>query len=127
LYGPEEVQVVSGNWPVATSNAMEIWAIVAGLRVLKRPFHVTVYTGSRYVLEGAHKWLATWERRRWQTRDGQPIKNQELWMELSHLMGDHDMTWRFLPRQQRNSYGERAMQVARLEAEAVRNNPNRDA
>jgi ribonuclease HI len=127
LYAPEETQVVSGSWPLATSNAMELWAIVAGLRTLQRPFHVTVYTGSRYVLEGARKWLAAWERRRWQTRDGQPIKNQELWMELSHLMGDHDISWRFLPRQQRNTYDERAAQVARSQAESVKNELDREA
>jgi len=119
LYSPEETQVVSGSWPLATSNAMELWAVVAGLRVLQRPFQVTVYTGSRYVLEGALKWLAAWERRHWQTRDGQPIKNQELWMELSHLMGDHDIAWQFLARQQRNAHIERAAQVARREAESA--------
>jgi ribonuclease HI len=120
LVAPDQMQVVSGRWPLATSNAMELWAVVAGLRALQRPFRVTVHTGSRYVLEGAKKWLAAWERRRWQTRDGEPIKNQELWTELGHLMGDHDMSWQFLARQQRNTYGQHAAQVARLEAEAIK-------
>jgi ribonuclease HI len=127
VFAPERTQVVSGNWPLATSNAMELWAVVAGLRVLRQPFQVTVYTGSRYVLEGAGKWLTSWERRHWQTRDGQPIKNQELWMELSHLMGDHDMTWQFLTRQKRDAYAERAEKTARLEAEAAKSKLGRQA
>ena len=48
-------------------------------------------------------------------------------MELSHLMGDHDISWRFLPRQQRNAYGERAAQVARSEADSVKNELDRQA
>ena len=125
LYPPDKTQVVSGGWPLATSNAMELWAVVAGLRVLRRPFQVTLRTGSRYVLEGARKWLTSWEQRGWQTRDGQPIKNQELWMELSHLMGDHDITWEFLTRQERNTHAERAAQTARREAEAAQAKPVR--
>jgi len=127
LYAPDQMHVVSGRWPLVTSNAMELWAIVAGLRELRRPFRVTVHTGSRYAIEGAQKWLTSWERRHWHTRDGQPIKNQELWMELSHLMGDHDVSWEFLAKEQRNPYGEHAAQVARFEAEAMKQKQSREA
>ena len=114
--GPE---VVSGRWALATNNAMELWAVVAGLRTLRRRSKVTVHSPSKYVVEGASRWLATWERRSWRTRDGSPVKNRELWQELAHLMGDHDVSWR-TPSDGGGAHSHQAATVARNEAEQAR-------
>ena len=109
--------VASGHWPSATNNVMELWAVIAGLRTLKWPSRVTVYTPSKYLYEGASRWLADWERRRWRTRDGRPVKNREVWTELVHMMGDHDISWKLVPAARAGVHGERAARVARQEAE----------
>jgi ribonuclease HI len=109
--------VASGHWPSATNNVMELWAVIAGLRTLKRPSRVTVYTPSKYLYEGASRWLADWERRRWRTRDGRPVKHREVWTELVHMMGDHDISWKLVPAARAGVHGERAARVARQEAE----------
>ncbi|NLG50237.1 MAG: ribonuclease HI [Chloroflexi bacterium] len=115
-----KVQVVSGGWPLATSNVMELWAVVAGLRSLRQLSQVTLYTTSKYVLDGATRWLAQWEQHNWQTKAGEPVKNQEIWMELARTMGDHDVTWAFMPASERNPYSQQAAEAARREAEQVK-------
>lgn len=117
---PSEPRIVSGGWPLTTSNAMELWAVVKGLQALRQRSQVTVYTGSKYVLEGATRWLASWERNDWRTRTGRPVKNRELWEELVRVVGDHDVTWVALSQAADSAHSERTARMARAEAERVR-------
>ena len=119
-----QTRVVSGGWPLATNNAMELWAAIAGLRALDRPSSATVYTTSKYVLGGATRWLADWESSGFRTRRGHPVKNKEIWLELAHLMGDHDVTWRLLARDRRGPLSLRAARIARSEAEGMKRKPS---
>ena len=80
----------------------------------------TVYSTNKYVLEGATRWLAQWERSGWRTAEGQPVKNQEIWAELTHVLGDHNVNWEYLAHADRNSHYRRAIQLARQEAERLR-------
>ena len=48
---------LSGGAKVTTNNRMEITAVIEGLKLLKQPCVVDLYTDSKYVLEGATKWL----------------------------------------------------------------------
>jgi ribonuclease HI len=116
----DQKDLVAGGWPLATSNTMELWSVIAGLKRLERPTRVTLYTGSKYVMDGATRWLANWERRGWRKKDGTPVKNQELWQELSLAMGDHDVRWQYLPASERNAFSAEAAQAARSEATAQR-------
>lgn len=121
LLGPDgQVQAVSGKWPLATSNTMELWAVIAGLRALKRRSQVTAHTTSKYVFMGATQWLASWERNNWLTKDGEPVKNKEIWLELSYLMGDHNLTWKAISGRDREPANQQAAQLARREAENVK-------
>lgn len=115
-----EPRVVSGGWESATSNAMELWAAIAGLRTLRERSSVAVYTTSSYVLEGATRWLAAWERRGWRTKDGRPVKNREIWEELARVMGDHDVHWFRLTAGADVEESRMAAEAARAEAERMR-------
>ena len=116
VYSPRRTRFVFGHLPSATNNFMELVAAVAGLQALKRRSKVTIYSTSKYVLEGATRWLATWERQGWRTKDGRPVKNKEIWLELGQAIGDHDVTWKSLARNRRDLYSQRAAEVARAEA-----------
>ncbi|MBM3189230.1 MAG: ribonuclease HI [Chloroflexi bacterium] len=116
---PSNARSVSGWWPLATNNVMDLWAVIAGLRVLEHRTRVHVYSPSRYVVEGATRWLANWERRHWRTEKGAPVKNRELWEELSHVMGDHDVAWHVLD-DANNPHSLQAAGIARQEAESAR-------
>lgn len=124
VYPTGQTEVVSGVWPLTTINVMELWAVVAGLQALKQRHKVTVHTTSKYVLNGATRWLAAWERRDWRTKEGRPVRNKEIWLELSHVMGDHNVTWQFLPRQKRGPHSRRAARVARQKAESLEKKPS---
>ncbi|MHB1294522.1 MAG: ribonuclease HI [Anaerolineae bacterium] len=115
-----EPEVVSGAWPLATSNVMELWAVIAGLRSLRRPTHVVIHTTSKYVYDGATRWLGAWERRGWLTKANEPVANREAWQELTRVMGDHDITWRYLPAEERSGPSQAAAAAARTEAERAR-------
>ncbi len=121
LVGPGgQTQAISGKWPLATSNTMELWAVIAGLRALKRRSRVTAHTTSKYVFMGATRWLAAWEQHNWLTKEGEPVKNKEIWLELSYLMGDHDLTWKAISGRDREPANQQAAQLARREAENVK-------
>lgn len=120
--GPQGESVRSGGWPVATNNVMDLWAIIAALQSLPGPAHVTVHTPSKYVIDGATRWLPAWERSGWRTQSGQPVKNPELWQELSQVMGDHDIEWHHLTSATSDPRADRALALARAEAEKQRAN-----
>ncbi|MHB0857185.1 MAG: ribonuclease H family protein [Anaerolineae bacterium] len=121
----KEPEVVSGSWPLATSNVMELFAVIAGLRTLRQRTRVTIHTTSKYVHDGATRWLGAWERRGWLTKANEPVANRELWQELTLVMGDHDITWRFLPADERSGPSQTAAAAARAEAERARDSAGR--
>jgi len=108
--------VQTGSWPNTTNNLMELWAVIAGLRTLKHPSRVTICSSSRYVLDGATRHLATWERSAWRTRQGQ-VQHAELWQELARVMGDHDITWQHISATTAHTEMRAALQAARLAAQ----------
>ena len=110
----------TGSWPLATSNEVELWAVIAGLQALPEPANVTLYTPSQYVLGGATRWLAGWERNGWRTAAGQPVKNRKLWQELINVMGDHDIHWKHLGADTPGDWASRAAALAREQAEKQR-------
>ncbi len=115
--GAGAARTISGGWPLATANVMELWAVIAGLRGLRQRSQVTVCTRSKYVFEGATRWMADWERRNWHTRQGHPVKNREIWEELGKVMGDHDVRWQLEAAQEPAEASVRAATAARQEAE----------
>lgn len=111
-----EEETASGGWPVTTSNAMQLWAAIVGLQGLRQPSRVMIHTPSQYVLQGATQWLGRWERSGWRTKDGGQVKHREIWEELAHVMGDHDIQWVLL-RGNTDPHATRAARLARDEAE----------
>ncbi|NLV74768.1 MAG: ribonuclease HI [Chloroflexi bacterium] len=116
-------KTVSGGWKLATSNVMELWAAVAGLRALKERSQVTLFTTSKYVFDNVTRQLQNWERNHWRTKAGQEVKNLEIWQELVAVQGDHDITWRHLSADSRGEYAEAAAKIARREAKAQARQP----
>ena len=86
---------LSGAEPDTTNNRMELMAAIQGLTSLKRSCHVTLYTDSKYVLQGVTEWLAGWKAKNWKTADKKPVKNQDLWMLLDEQVQRHkvDFVW----------------------------------
>ena len=92
---------------------MELMAVIEGLRKLKRPSTVTIHTDSRYVMDGAAKWLKGWKTKGWKTADKKPVKNEDLWRLLDQEMARHQIAWRWVAGHSGHPENERADELAR--------------
>ena len=103
----------SGGEAATTNNRMELTAVIEGLRKLKRPSRVIVHTDSRYVMDGAAKWLQGWKVKGWKTADKKPVKNEDLWRALDQEMARHQLEWRWVAGHSGHPENERADALAR--------------
>lgn len=85
-----------GAEPDTTNNRMELMGAIAGLRALKRPCAVTLWTDSEYVKKGMTEWLAGWKAKGWRTAARTPVKNADLWQVLEHEAARHQVDWRWV-------------------------------
>lgn len=53
---------LSGGERETTNNRMELTAVIEALKALKKECDITLYTDSRYVMDGVTKWLPNWKR-----------------------------------------------------------------
>lgn len=83
---------LSGGEPNTTNNRMELTAVLAGLRALKQPCTVELYTDSKYVADSIEKgWVFGWQKRGWLKADRKPALNVDLWQELLQLLTRHTL------------------------------------
>ncbi|MEL6214876.1 MAG: ribonuclease HI [Pseudomonadota bacterium] len=94
-YGENEREIKGGELET-TNNRMELTAAIEALRALRRRCVVDLYTDSTYVREGITKWLTNWKARGWKTAAKKPVKNQDLWMALDEMTGNHEVRWHWV-------------------------------
>jgi len=87
---------ISGGEPHTTNNRMELRAAIEALNALKRRCRVEIHTDSNYVRDGITKWIHGWKRNGWRTADKKPVKNADLWQELTEAAARHDVTWHWV-------------------------------
>ena len=104
---------ISGGEKATTNNRMELMAVIEGLNALKNPSPVTIHTDSRYVMDGASKWIIGWKKKGWKTADKKPVKNEDLWRALDDAMIRHTLTWVWVAGHSGHPENERADQLAR--------------
>jgi ribonuclease HI len=89
-------KVDSGGVRNTTNNQMEMTAVIEGLRALKRPCIVDLYSDSSYVLQGLSSWMASWKKKGWKKSSAggtKEVKNVELWQQLDELIQRHQMRY----------------------------------
>lgn len=108
----DKVRELTGNDPATTNNRMEMMAVLEGLRALKEPCRVEVWTDSRYVVDGMKSWLVGWKKRGWKTASKQPVKNEELWRALDEAATRHAIQWNWVKGHAGHPQNERCDQLA---------------
>lgn len=89
LYGEREKEL-SGGYVLTTNNRMELLAAIEGLKSLKEPCEVTLYTDSKYLSDGLSKgWAEGWRKKGWKISGGRPAQNIDLWEQLLSLCQTH--------------------------------------
>jgi ribonuclease HI len=104
---------LSGAETLTTNNRMELMAVIAALRTLKRPCEVSVVTDSQYVQKGITEWLPGWKARGWKTADKKPVKNVDLWQALEEAASPHTVSWHWVKGHAGHAENERCDQLAR--------------
>ena len=109
-----------GGEAQTTNNRMEMMAAVEALNALKKPCQVTLYTDSKYVMDGITKWVFGWQKNGWRTADRKPVKNGELWQALLAATARHKVSWQWVKGHAGHPENERADQLACAAAELFR-------
>ena len=110
--GKHEKELCGGD-PATTNNRMELMAVIRALEALKSPSAAVVHTDSRYVIDGATKWMKNWNKNGWKTADKKPVKNEELWRALEDAAARHAVSWRWVRGHDGHPENERADELAR--------------
>ena len=93
LYGTAKKEL-SGGARETTNNRMEITAVIEGLKALKEPCEVEIYSDSAYTVNTFREgWVNGWERSDWKKADKKPVLNADLWQELLALTHIHRVTF----------------------------------
>lgn len=113
----------SGYDPVTTNNRMELQGVIEGLRALREPCEVDVYSDSSYICQAFNQhWVDAWQKRGWKRREGQPVKNPEQWQELVELCERHKVHFHQVKGHAGNPLNERCDELATGEISRHRQN-----
>lgn len=110
-YGKHEKEL-SGGKERTTNNQMELMAVLKGLQELKEQCDVTIYTDSKYVMDGMTKYIHSWRQKGWKTANKKPVKNKEIWEELDAACKKHKISWQWVKGHAGHPENERADDLA---------------
>ena len=109
---------ISGGNKQTTNNIMELTAVIEGLKMLKFPCEVDLYSDSAYVVNAfEQKWIFGWLKNNWKTAGKDPVKNKELWQELYYLTKIHTVNFIKVKGHSDNEFNNRCDELARAEIE----------
>ncbi len=110
-HGPHRREL-SGGSPATTNNRMELQAAIEGLRALKVPCQVDLYTDSQYLRHGISSWIARWKANGWRTSAKKPVKNAVLWRALDSEARRHVVRWHWVKGHSGHAGNERCDRLA---------------
>lgn len=82
-------EILLGDQEDTTNNRAELTSVIRPLEELQEPCEVEISNDSQYVVNGINRYIRNWRRNGWQTKTKQPVKNQDLWKKLDHLLNTH--------------------------------------
>ncbi len=105
---------ISGGSNNTTNNIMELTAVIQGLKLLKYPCEVDLYSDSAYVVNSFKQgWIYNWVKNNWRTSGKEPVKNREIWQELYELTKIHKVNFIKVKGHSDNQYNNRCDELAR--------------
>ena len=112
---------ISGGDLITTNNRMELMAVIEALNALKTHCNITLYTDSKYVMNGITEWLPNWKKNGFKTANKkQDVKNVDLWMILDELVQAHEIRWVWVKGHAGCEENERVDKRARQEVENLK-------
>jgi len=111
-YGKHEKELCGGE-AHSTNQRMELQAAIEALKALKKPSTITIYSDSKYVIQGITEWISGWKKRGWKNSAKKDVANQDLWQQLDTLNNLHQVTWQWVKGHAGHEGNERADELAR--------------
>lgn len=110
LKAGDKEKVIVGGETATTNNRMELTAVIAAVRALKKPCDLTVVTDSKYVMMTNEKF------RKWAAKPN--VKNWDLWTELvdASKKGQHKLHFQHIDGHSGHPENERCDKLARAQA-----------
>lgn len=85
------------GFALTTNNRMELLGVITGLKKLKTKSKVTIYTDSKYVIDGIELgWAKKWRENNWLRNKKEKAINPDLWEELLNLISEHLVTFKWV-------------------------------
>lgn len=104
---------MSGGERDTTNNRMELMAVIEGLKALKRPCKVDIYSDSAYVVNAFEQnWLGKWVKNGWKNSAKAEVANSDLWKELINLTAMHNVTFHKVKGHADNEFNNRCDELA---------------
>ena len=105
---------ISGAKNNTTNNVMELTAALEGLKMLKFPCEVELYSDSAYLVNGfSQGWIYNWQKNNWQTSNKDPVKNKEIWQEIYKMTQIHKVKFIKVKGHADNEFNNRCDELAR--------------
>ena len=110
----DNIKEISGGKDDTTNNIMELTAVIEGLKLLKEPCEVDLYSDSAYVVNAfLQRWINNWVKNNWKTSGKEPVKNKEIWQELYDLTKKHKVNFIKVKGHSDNEFNNRCDELAR--------------
>ena len=107
---------LSGNDKSTTNNKMELTGVIEGLKALKAPCEVKIFSDSNYVVKGINEWLSSWIKNNWRTSNKKAVKNKNLWIEYIKYSEIHNIEAIWVKGHNGHEYNERCDKLATEQA-----------
>ena len=102
-----------------TNNRMELKAVIEALKEIEANSQISLFSDSKYVIDGITKWIKNWKINDWKTTNKKEIKNLDLWMDLDKLTSKFKITWNWVKAHSTDEYNNKVDRLARNEAEKI--------
>ena len=118
---------LSGGERDTTNNRMELMAVIEGLKALKRPCKVDIYSDSAYVVNAfSQNWIDKWIRNGWKNSAKAEVANSDLWKELIDLTSKHNVTFHKVKGHADNEFNNRCDELAVAEWKKISDGKSTD-
>ncbi len=108
---------LSRGYRLTTNNRMELMAAIQGLKALKFPCSVMLFSDSTYLVDGIEKgWARRWREKGWMRSATQPAENADLWQQLLDLCDTHTVEFSWVRGHTGQPENERCDQLAKQAA-----------
>ena len=109
IYGPHE-KIIKGHSTNTTNNRMELIAIIEGIKALKEPCEIDIYSDSKLCVQGINEWIYNWIK-----KDFKDIKNDDLWKIYLNISKNHIINMIWVKGHNGDKYNELADTIAKEE------------